>query len=118
MTTLVAEVLDALRSINIPEDKARAAAAALSQTDDKFTKLDIRLAAIDTRFVELENRFTELENRLTELESRLNVRFSELEGRINTRFAELEGKLSKHDWALGLVITLNIAILLKLFWPH
>ena len=67
----------------------------------------------------------DLDATLSGLQSRIDVRFSEiglqfneLEGKMNTRFAELEGKLSKHDWALGLIVTMNFAILLKVFWPH
>ena len=86
MTTLLTEVLDAFRAINVPEDKARAAAVALSQADDKFAKLDTRLA--------------------------------ELEGRMNTRFAGIVGRLDKLQWMLAFLLAANVAILVKLFWPH
>jgi len=44
MTTLNAELYDALRAINVPDDKARAAASALDGYDSRFTKIESELA--------------------------------------------------------------------------
>lgn len=48
MTTMNSEVYDALKSINVPEDKARNAAIALSadKTDVRFARIEGELALI------------------------------------------------------------------------
>ena len=43
MTTMVAEVYDALISAGAPDDKARSAAEVLANYDDRFAKLDVRM---------------------------------------------------------------------------
>ncbi|MEE9302581.1 MAG: hypothetical protein V3U84_02240 [Thiotrichaceae bacterium] len=48
MTTINVEIYDALRSINVPEDKARKAAEAMSsdKTDVRFARIEGELALI------------------------------------------------------------------------
>ena len=43
MTTMLAEVYDALIDAGASEEKARAAAEALANYDDRFAKLDVRM---------------------------------------------------------------------------
>lgn len=79
MTTMVAEVYDALREAGASEEKARRAAEALAQYDDRFGRIDSRLAGI--------------EGRLTGMDARLSML----------------------QWAVGLLIALQIAVAVKLF---
>jgi hypothetical protein len=46
MTTMIAELYDALRDAGASEDKARAAAKALADYDSRFNKVDQDLAMI------------------------------------------------------------------------
>jgi hypothetical protein len=46
MTTLNAELYDALRAINVPDDKARAAASALDGYDSRFTKIEADMTTL------------------------------------------------------------------------
>lgn len=46
MTTMITEVYDAFRSVGVPEDKARAAAEALSLYDGRFARIERRLAVL------------------------------------------------------------------------
>ncbi len=50
MTTMVTEIYDALKSINIDDDNARAVAIAMSERDAEFVKIDKRFAKVDQRF--------------------------------------------------------------------
>ena len=49
MTTLIAEIYDALREAGASEEAARKAAEAVAQTDTRFGMLDTRLARMEER---------------------------------------------------------------------
>ncbi len=46
MTTVLAELYDALLSAGAPEDKARAAAAAIADYDSRFSKIEADLLVL------------------------------------------------------------------------
>ena len=46
MTTMIAEVYDALRSANADDEKARRAAEVLANYDDRFGRIERRLAVL------------------------------------------------------------------------
>ncbi|MBV8088892.1 MAG: integrase [Alphaproteobacteria bacterium] len=50
MTTMIAEVYDALLAAGSPEDKARRAAEAVAGYENRFTAIDQRLAKIESDF--------------------------------------------------------------------
>lgn len=85
MTTMIAEVYDALREAGAPDDKARKAAEVLASGDARHSELLLK-------FKELEVRFKDLE-----------IRVEKLEGRVNTLI-----------WMVGANITLTILVLGKL----
>jgi hypothetical protein len=47
MTTMIAEVYDALLAAGSPDDKARKAAEAIAAYDNRFTAMDQRFAKIE-----------------------------------------------------------------------
>jgi len=49
MTTMIAEVYDALIEAGASEEKARKAAEAIASYDDRFARIDVALANIDGR---------------------------------------------------------------------
>ena len=57
MTTMIAEVYDALLAAGSPEDKARRAAEAVAGDENRFTAVDQRLAKIESDFGQ---RFTKI----------------------------------------------------------
>lgn len=67
MTTMVAEIYDALREAGASEDKARRAAEALAGYDDRFGKLEQRMSAIEGRMIAIEARVASLVSELTSL---------------------------------------------------
>ena len=52
------QILDALRAINVPEDKARAAAISVTEYEPKIQALDARIQAIDLKITVLEGKVT------------------------------------------------------------
>ena len=84
VTTMIAEVYDALREAGAPDDKARRAEV---------------LASGDVRHNELLLKFKEMEVRFKDLK----IRVEKLEGRVNTL-----------TWMVGANITLTILVLGKL----
>jgi len=46
MTTMIAEVYDAFRSAGTPEYKARAAACAIADDDNRFNKIEAELTVL------------------------------------------------------------------------
>jgi hypothetical protein len=88
---------DALVSINVPNDRARAVIDAMERdmTTVLATKSDLALleSRLDGRFTQLESRidgrFAQFESRFAQFESR----FAQLEAATDNRFAQLESKL-------------------------
>ena len=58
MTTMIAEIYDALLAAGSPEDKARKAAEAVAGYEDRFTTIDQRLAKMEGG---LNQRFANIE---------------------------------------------------------
>lgn len=98
MTTIVAELCDALRLANVPEDQARRAAEAVLQGDGK--------------------RLERIEADLSEIKGEVRSSPAGLTGRIDhleSRPREVEIKLGRHDWMFGAIIVLLLFVLGKLF---
>jgi hypothetical protein len=51
MSTMVAEVSEALRDAGASKEKSRAAAVALADYDNRFDRIDLKLAPIDGELV-------------------------------------------------------------------
>ncbi len=54
MTTMIAEVYDALLAAGAPEEKARRAAEAIAGYEDRFIAIDQHFAQVDQHFVKVE----------------------------------------------------------------
>ncbi len=61
MTTMIAEIYDALLAAGSPEDKARKAAEAVAGYENRFTAIDRRLAKMEGDF---NQRFAKIEGEL------------------------------------------------------
>jgi len=61
MTTMIAEVYDALMAAGSPEDKARKAAEAVAGYENRFTTVDQRLAKMEGEF---NQRFAKIEGEI------------------------------------------------------
>jgi hypothetical protein len=89
MTTMIAELYDALLAAGAPEDKARKAAEAMAGYE-----------AYEGRFVRIESDLHELKGTVSSIDRRLSV---------------LEGEVRLLKWMIGFVLAFLVAISIKLF---
>jgi hypothetical protein len=93
MTTMIAEVYDALVAAGSPEEKARKAAEAVAAYD---------------------NRFGGIEQQLTKMDGDISQRFAKLEGDVNQRFAKIEGEIRLLSWMIGFNLAGTVGIIFML----
>jgi hypothetical protein len=93
MTTMIAEVYDALVAAGSPEDKARRAAEAIAA---------------------YENRFGGIEQQLIKMDGDISQRFAKMEGDISQRFARVDGEIRLLSWMLGFNLAGTIGIIFML----
>ena len=116
MSAMQAEVFEAFRAIDVPEDKAlRAAAAlasALSKTEDdtarSFTKRD---GAIDRLSAEV----SALNARLTAEVSALNAKLTAEVSALNAKIVKLDGDVALLKWMVGFTLAMLVTLLFRSF---
>jgi septal ring factor EnvC (AmiA/AmiB activator) len=96
MTTMIAELYDALIAAGSPEDKARRAAEVLAG----YEAQEGRLVRIEANIAELQRDVAELKRDVAEMKQRL---------------AALERDNLLIKWMLGFVLAFQVAIFIKLF---
>ncbi len=115
MTMLQLEVLEAFRSIDIPEDKAAKAAAALSTAFGRGDpEQDAKIDVISTDITVLKTDVSVL----TADVSVLKIDMSGLKSDVTTIKLDnvaIRGELSVLKWMGGVLLTMLTAVLLKLF---
>ena len=102
MTTMIAEIYDALVAAGSPEEKARAAAEAIAGYEDfreRFVRLDGDISEVKRDISELKRDMSELKRDVGDLRERATV---------------VERDLFLMKWMLGLVLAFQLAILIKL----
>lgn len=113
---MVAELYDALLSAGAPEDKARAAAEALSNYDGRFDAVERRIDAVENS---LSQRIDAVENalsrRIDAVESTLSRRIDAVESSLSRRIDAVEGRVNLLTWMVGTNITLTLLVIGKLF---
>jgi hypothetical protein len=93
MTTMIAEVYDALVAAGSPEDKARKAAEAIAG---------------------YENQFAAIEKRLIKMDGDISQRFAKIEGDVNRRFAKIDGEIRLLSWMIGFNLAGTVGIIFML----
>lgn len=94
MTTMIAELYDALRDAGATEEKARSAAQSV--------------AAYETRFAEVQQS-------ITSLRGEMHQGFAALRGEMNHGFAGQRGDINLLRWMAGVNFALTVAVFIKLF---
>ena len=87
MTTMIAEVYDALVAAGSPDDKARKAAEAVAGYEDRFGGIEQRLIRMEA----------EISQRFAKIEADINQRFAE----VSQRFGKIEGDIRLLRWMIG-----------------
>lgn len=93
MTVMIAELNDALRDAGASEEKARAAAKAVSDNESRLDKPDARMAGLDARV-------------------------NGVQGQIDGLKAQIEALKIRMDtltWVVGLNAAMTVAVLVRLF---
>jgi hypothetical protein len=98
MTQMVYEVYDALKSINVSDEKATEVAKALGNQDEKLNEVKFELKE------EIREFRSEFLARILKLESDINARISKLE-------SDLSAKIRLNAWMLGIVIVMQSIVL-------
>ena len=132
MTTMIAELYEALVDAGASEGKAKEAARVLS-TENLATKRDI--AELDTKLsgqiAELDQRLsgqiTELDQRLsgqiTELDQRLSGQIVKLDEKLSPKIVKLERDMAVMKWMLGAalagiapILVAVVSMVIKIFF--
>lgn len=112
---MIAEVYDAFRSAGADDDKARAAAIALSEGDRRFDDLQEQIRALGQ---ELRIEISSVEQRLSEqiqrLERGLQEQIQQVERGLQEQINRLERRLTVTEWNVRLNSVILIGLLLKL----
>ena len=132
MTTMIAELYEALVDAGASEAKAKQAAEVLSAEDlnskDKIADVKQELAGDIAGLDEkLSGKITELDQRLSgkiaELDQRLSGKITELDQRLSGKITELDKKMAVMQWMLGAtlagiaaILASVVPILVKLFF--
>ena len=123
MAVISSEMYEALLAADVPEDKARAAAAEVARGHDLVSKTDLfefgvqlradmdkRFGGIDKRFASIDKRFASIDKRLAGMDKRF--------GGIDKRFADIEASLAVLKFAVYSGGAVVLALLIKLtFFP-
>jgi hypothetical protein len=110
MTTMVAELYDALIAAGSPEDKARKAAEAMAG----FDAYEQRFIRIEADIGELRRDVAELKRDVAEVKREVSGIRGDFSG-LEQRFAGLKGDVLLLKWMLGFVLAFQVAIFFKLF---
>ena len=121
MTTMIAELYEALVDAGASEGKAKQAAQVLS-TENLATKRDI--TELDTK---LSGQITELDQRLsgqiTELDQRLSGQIVKLDEKLSPKIVKLERDMAVMKWMLGAalagiapILVAVVSMVIKIFF--
>jgi hypothetical protein len=123
MVQMVSEVYDALRSVNVPEDKARKAAEALAVPhmgkvyDVRFDKIDGDIAALKADIAGLKIDVAGLKTDVASLKAEgTNLKADVATLKIDVVALKTDVTLMK--WMLGFVLAMNVGILARLLFVH
>jgi chromosome segregation ATPase len=118
MARVIAEIYDALRSAGADEAKARAAATALAENDERLADAKAELKAdIAATRAELKGEIAaakaELREEIAAVRAELKADIAGARGEV----AQLRVEIHFHRWVFGAMLAMQVAILLRLFWP-
>ena len=127
MSAMQAEVFEAFRAIDVPEDKALRAAAALASAfakseDDTARSFNKRDGAIDKLTAEVAALNSKLTAEVAALNSKLTAEVVALNSKITAEVAALNAKIVKLDgdvallkWMVGFTLAMLVTLLFRSF---
>jgi flagellar hook-associated protein FlgK len=117
MSTLQAEVYEAFRVLDVPDDKALRAAVAKveDETASGFNKRDADVEAIRKDIAGINKEVAGINTRMATMQGDINGRITSLQGEVNGRIASLQGEVNLLKWMMGTVIALLVTVLFRVF---
>ena len=127
MSAIQAEVFEAFRAIDVPEDKALRAAAALASAFatselDAAQSLAKRDGAIDRLAAETTSLNAKLTAGMAALDGKITSEISVLNGKLttetsalNVRIVKLDGDVALLKWMVGFSLALLVTLLFRSF---
>lgn len=94
MSVMIAELYDALRDAGASEEKARAAAKAVSDNESRLDKLDARMGGLEGRFAGIQSQIDGMKAQIEALRMRMDTM----------------------TWVLGFNAAMTVAILVRTFF--
>ncbi len=125
MTTMIAELYDALKEAGASDEKAREAAKTLAERETRFDQLDRKIDALDNK---IEKQISEtkgdLERQISETKSDLEKQISETKGELEKRIdavgtdlVVVRAELAMLKWMIGGIGFGMILLVIRSFWP-
>ena len=117
MTTMIAELYDALIAAGSPEDKARRAAEAMAgyeAYEGRFIRIEADIGELKHDVGELKQDVGELKRDVADLRRAVSSVEQQVAG-VDRRVSGLAGDVLLLKWMLGFVLAFQVALLVKLF---
>ena len=95
MTTMIAELYDALIAAGAPEDKARKAAETVAAYETRFVGLEVKLNKIDADMAK---------------------GFAKVDSDMSLGFARVNGEITLLKWMLGVLLAGVLSLVAKTFF--
>ena len=114
MATIDTELYDALRAANVPDAKARAAAALFERRLGEIPKDFVTNTELGVAVDRLESKIGAVDTKIDAVAQRLDTKIDGVERRLDIKIDGVDKRLQMLQWAVGLVIALCLGILWKL----
>ena len=123
MSVVQAEVYEAFRALDVPDDKALRAAVALSaalakvedETAKSFNKHDAGIEGIRKDIASINKEVAGINTQMAAMQGDLNGRMIGVQGDLNGRMAAMQGEINLLKWMMGTVIALVVTVLFRVF---
>jgi septal ring factor EnvC (AmiA/AmiB activator) len=117
MTTMVAELYDALIAAGTPDDKARKAAearAGYEAYDQRLGRIESDTGELKRDVADLRRAVSGIEQQLVGVDRRVSGVEQQLVG-VDQRVSGLAGDVLLLKWMIGFVLAFQVALFIKLF---
>ncbi|MBF8276794.1 MAG: hypothetical protein HW390_1867 [Candidatus Brocadiaceae bacterium] len=119
MTTMIAELYDALKEAGASEEKAIAAAKSIADYENRFVRMESKIDSLELKIEsEVGALGSRLESEVGSTEPKFGTKIASLESKFNSLEAEIKivkTELRRIKWLLGFGIAGTISLIIKAF---
>lgn len=113
MTTMLAELYDALREAGASEARSRAAAEALVAYEDRFASVDKQLDNLDHKVDRVQN---DLERKIDQVRHDLERKIDELRASVELKIERFDSRQSFMQWQLAILMGGVVTLVIRSFF--